>query len=391
MVSIHERAALPTRVERMDAARTLYGPEVEALVGWLGVQDPLADAWVAQMAELGPGEGWRMTTPALASGRVAPGAPQALRALVDQLWDVPRWVEPARLDRGGQPLLRSGVLGGMVLGLRSLVVGYAAPGGNKPLVLSGMLERQTARRLQETTKFVQAVSVPGGMARGADGFVITARVRLMHAQVRRLVRASGRWDDSAWGAPINQHDMIATILLFSTVLLEGLERLGVRVDPQEAEEAVHLWRYVGHIIGLDEELGPRDLAMALRQQDMIDATQGAPDDDARSLTRALLTPPPGVSPSPRRAAIIHGLFRVLNGDPLADALAVPQSPWADRIRALRPMISAVDGARAQTSLADRMARQLGALYWEQIVSITTGDQPVSFAPPQKLGAMLSER
>jgi hypothetical protein len=229
------------------------------------------------------------------------------------------------------------------------------------------------------------------MARGADGFVITARVRLMHAQVRRLVRASGRWDDSAWGAPINQHDMVATILLFSTVLLEGLERLGVRVDPQEAEEAVHLWRYVGHVIGLEEELGPRDLAMALLQQDMIDATQGAPDDDARSLTRALLTPPPGVSPSPRRAAIIHGLFRVLNGDPLADALAVPQSPWADRIRSLRPMISAVDGARAQTSLADRMARQLGALYWEQIVAITTGDQPASFAPPQKLGAMLSER
>jgi hypothetical protein len=35
--------------------------------------------------------------------------------------------------------LRPGLLGGLVLGLRSLVYGYAAPAGNKPLVFSGRL------------------------------------------------------------------------------------------------------------------------------------------------------------------------------------------------------------------------------------------------------------
>jgi hypothetical protein len=344
------------------------------------------------MAELPRERAWQLTDQAIATGRHDVDAPAELRLLTEQLWSLPGWLDPARAERGGAPLVRAGVLSGMVLGLRSIVLGYAAPGGNKPLVFSGQLERQAPRRLRETTRFVQAVSLPGGMARGQDGFVITARVRLMHAQVRRMIRASGRWDDAAWGAPINQHDMLATLLLFSVVLLDGLDRLGLVVPAHEAQDMIHLWRYVGHVIGVDPALGPHDLDVARAQQAFIEATQAPPDDDARRLTRALLTPPPEVTPSPKRAAFIHGLFRHLNGDLLADQLAVPPSPiWTRRLRAARPVVRALDGIRARLTLVDLVARQLGDLYWQPIVTRMTAADAPSFRPPAALLGLRTPR
>ena len=88
--------------------------------------------------------------------------------------------------------------------MRSLVLGYASPAGNKPLMLSGRLKEQALKRLNETARFVQAVCRPGGMRPLADGWQITVKVRLIHAQVRRMILKSGKWDEGAWGAPVNQ-------------------------------------------------------------------------------------------------------------------------------------------------------------------------------------------
>jgi hypothetical protein len=44
-------------------------------------------------------------------------------------------------------LLRTGFLGGIVLGFRSLVAGYCSPAGNKPLAFSGRLREAAPRRL----------------------------------------------------------------------------------------------------------------------------------------------------------------------------------------------------------------------------------------------------
>src|SRR5436190_2004130 len=82
---------------------------------------------------------------------------------------------------------RRGLLGGLVLGARSLIYGYASPAGNKPLVLSGRLREAAAPRLHETSKFVSAIVRPGGLRPGGEGWRISVRVRLMHAQVRRMI------------------------------------------------------------------------------------------------------------------------------------------------------------------------------------------------------------
>ncbi len=248
---------IPTRFSNLDASRARFGDRVDRLAPYFFRVDPLADAAVEALAKEAPGRAWALLDEALARGAgAASGAPEAVRALLAEAERVPPWVDWDALDQGGELLMRAGPFGGMVLGACSLVLGYASPAGNKPLVMSGRLTEQAARRLNETSRFVQAVCRPGGMRPGGDGFGITVKVRLVHAQVRRMILRSGRWDEARWGAPLNQHDMSATTLLFSLVVLDGLRTLGLEIAPGESERYMQLWRYVGWVIGSDRDLTP---------------------------------------------------------------------------------------------------------------------------------------
>src|ERR1019366_7251220 len=100
---------------------------------------------------------------------------------------------------------------------------------------------------------------------------------LIHAQVRRMIVKSGRWDFEAWGEPINQHDLVGTALLFSLVVLEGLRQLGAHIAPEEAQAYMHLWRYSSHLMGVDPELMPTSEAEARSVGDLLAATVGEPD------------------------------------------------------------------------------------------------------------------
>ena len=151
-------------------------------------------------------------------------------------------------------LLRHGLLSGLVLGFKSLVLGYCSPAGNKPLVFSGRLTADVNRRLAETARFVEAVSHPRGLRFGAPGFTTTVRVRLIHARIRHALRHAPSWKTAEWGTPINQYDMAGTVLLFSSVLLEGLRDLGASVSADEEDAVLHQWRAIGRLMGVEDEL-----------------------------------------------------------------------------------------------------------------------------------------
>jgi len=383
---------IPARFTDLHAARVRFGDRVERLAPYLYQVDPVADAAADALGTLPPGRGWAVLEEALDRGIDAVSdAPAALRALFAEVDRVPPWVDWAAIDQGGELLMRAGAVGGMVLGARSIVLGYASPGGNKPLVFSGRLKEQAAQRLNETSRFVQAVCRPGGMRRTSDGFKITVKVRLMHAGVRRMIQRSGRWDDARWGAPINQHDMAATTLLFSVVVVEGLRLFGLEVTAAESERYMQLWRYVGRVIGCDPELIPTGEIEARRLGELIAATQGAPDDDSRALTRALLHAGLDAAKTPRarrRARmerdLSQGLVRGLLGDAMADALAVPLTPWRHTVSLLRGFNVAAEQVRRRVPAAHRAAVEAGNRYWDRVVEIGLAGATAEFRLPERL-------
>ncbi len=384
-------APLSARVHQVDAARSQFGAGVDTLLAALDRLDPLADAAADALAHLPAGGHHHVDAALLGDTR---DAPPALRELLDSVAEFPRWVDWARVDRGCAVFLRAGFVGGLVLGLRSLPYGYAAPAGNKPLVFSGRLAERAPRRLAETARFVAAVSEPGGLYRRDAGYTITVKVRLMHAQVRRLLQQSGRWDSARWSAPINQHDMLATILLFSQVFLDGLRLLGLHVDRHEGDDFIHLWRVIGWLIGVDEVLLPDDEISARTASETIYLTQGPPDVDSRELVAALLNAPAQTARTPAqqrqarvRMHITRQLCRHLLGNPLADALEVPRERPALAAPILIGALVGLDRARARLPVLERYATRAGRRYWDAVIALGLGDQPADFAPPARLSRL----
>jgi hypothetical protein len=379
----------PRRVHQKAEAERRFGDLPQRLVPYLERADPAADRVVADLSQLSSEEQQALIGRALAGE--ASALPESLRSLVEGSKRVPPWLDWTRFERATEVFLRPGLLGGMALGLCSLVHGYAAPAGNKPLAFSGRLKDQASRRLAETSKFVSAVTARDGLRPGALGWQLVLRVRLMHAKVRRLLLESGRWSNEDYGHPINQHDMLATILLFSYVFVEAIRRLGVQVTPEEADDYQHLFRWVGELIGVEAELLPATHAEAARLASFIRLTQGPPDADSRALVAALLEAPLRAARTPkereraqRQVAVSTGLCRSLIGEELADALQLKRDfnrHWATGVRAA---LRVLETLRVNVPPLNGLVHALGDDYWRRTVARGLGGVPARYDLPDQL-------
>ncbi len=254
--------------------------------------DPAADALVQWMQAHGMALARTMFEQALAQGIAAVhGAPQPLRDFFAHVEQTPAWLDRERLGRGVQASYLSGLTGMRILRDLGLMAGYQAGAINKTLVMTGALEKGVARRIAETTKWRHDCAQPGGMDRFGDGFKNTIRVRMIHALVRRHVAASPKWDAAELGLPINQVDMQATYLGFSTVYLMGQRVMGVILRQQEAEDVMHLWRYIGWVMGVQDQwlcATEQDSRVALYQNLL---SQAPADESSQQLGRALMDEP----------------------------------------------------------------------------------------------------
>jgi hypothetical protein len=380
----------PTRFVHLEEARRRFGARVDRLGAFLDAGDPLADAAVEVLAGRSSEERERWVDQAL-TGEVA-SLPAELRALRATLSELPFWADLDRARRGGEVLLRTGFFGGLVLGFRSLVAGYCSPAGTKPLVFSGRLREAAPRRLSETGRFVSLVYRPGSLAPGAPGWVAAARVRLMHAQIRRLLRGSPRWDGPAWGAPINQVDMAGTTLLFSLVLVDGLRMLGFRIDREDCEDVLHLWRIGGWVLGVEPELLGATEPESRVLWELLEGTQAPPDADSAALAQALIEAPLHEARSSEERAraerflpVAYGIGRHLVGDRYADALGYPRTPWRFVAPALRTIISGTGRLVGRFPGVDRLALEAGLRYWKRTVEVGLGGEEARFELPGRVG------
>ncbi|CAD7925987.1 unnamed protein product [Amoebophrya sp. A120] len=67
-----------------------------------------------------------------------------------------------------------------------------------------------------------------------------------------------RWDREKFGDPINQAELIGTLLGCSALLLDGMEEMsfGAKIPKHQREGFLHLWRLVGFLFGIKEEWNP---------------------------------------------------------------------------------------------------------------------------------------
>lgn len=379
---------IPPRVHHAVEAQIRFPDLFERLLPALADSDPLADRAISDLRAFPASTAHRLIASALDGDR---SVPASLAELVDVSQKVPDWVDMSRIDRAGRVFFRAGIFGGLSLGMRSLVYGYAAPVGNKPLAFSGALEKKAQRRLAETGRFVTSVTEEGQMRPGGQGFRNTIHVRLMHAQVRGLALEDPRWNRAAWGLPINQHDMLATILLFSSVFLEGIRRFGVDVTTEEEEDYIALWCWVGVVMGVRADLLPRSATEAHRMGEFVRLTQGPPDADSRALVSALLKEPLRQARSPeelRRArkmvAAAEGICRALLDEDTARALGLRPTFSTGVIAPVHRTFDVLGKIRRRIPALDDWVQRAGARYWAWNVERGLRGGGAMFPLPTKL-------
>ncbi|MFD2026336.1 oxygenase MpaB family protein [Promicromonospora aerolata] len=344
-------SSVPERAVNLAAARDRHGVRVDAMLQALHEGDPLADTVIVEFDELGRSARAALQR-GLAEGRArVPDVPPGIDALLAQVEAVPGWFSPELLDDGDRTSLAVPPhWRGLAFAGGSLAHTYRSPAIARLLVGTGRLTSTAPRRLAETGLWNASAVLPGGLRRGAPGYVQTVQVRLLHARVRASAMAHG-WDADTWGVPINQADVARTWLDFTVVPFRFLEGVGYRLTADEQSRLYRYWWYVGHLLGLDEKffLGIEDHEQAGELLDLLDSTSAAPDENSRALVGALFdaatTNLAAVPQSPLNASGWRDLLNALAGryhGEAAPALGIEESP----VSAVLPLL-AVGEAKAR--------------------------------------------
>ena len=179
----------------------------------------------------------------------------------------------------------------LILLCKSLPTCYTCWRGAKVLYQTGRLKVHDgsldafSRRLMETAQFVVDMLTKDNFEQDGTAIVATQKVRLMHAVIRYFAQQHN-WDKETYGIPINQEDLVGTLLSFGVVIIDGLEQLGIMLTPEEREAYLHLWHVVGAMMGIDADLLSEDEAECRDLMNAILTQQSGPSKEGAELTDA---------------------------------------------------------------------------------------------------------
>jgi hypothetical protein len=266
--------------------------EYDELVAAVSEGDVLMDDYVTYMFSSNPKLAKRQFDQALQHGLDSvDDCPDALRRLFQDVERVPAWLDRQLLNDALAFIHSAGNDANHVLRDATLMGGYLLSGFNRALIMTGALNQDASKRMAETSKWWMDCTDYGGLERFGAGFKSTVHVRFIHALVRRNLAAKPEWETKQWGLPICQIDMAATNLAFGLVFLAGLRALGIFPTPHESRSVMHLWKYTGWLMGVEERwlVESERQGIVLLHRALL--TQSEPDWSSQALGQALSLEP----------------------------------------------------------------------------------------------------
>ncbi len=250
-----------------------------------------------------------------------------LKAFLDEQPPAPPWMDPDLVAAGQERFARWGSHVFTALYAASLPSAYACRRGVQVLGLTARLETDTKRRLNETAQFHLDVMEPGALDAGGRGYADVRHVRLMHAAVRWLIQNDPRVEwDPAWGTPINQEDLLETLLTFTEIVFEVFDRTGIVYSEEDADAYLHTWSLIGHYLGIREDLLPLTRSQTSVLMPIVRRRQFGPSKPGPVLMAALLEQGTRLAP-PGLRGLPASTVRYYVGDATADLLDVPKANW----------------------------------------------------------------
>ncbi len=247
-----------------------------------------------------------------------------------QTRQLPAYAEPFKLMIAADVFKQHGPKILLILLCRSLPLCYTCWRGAKVLYQTGRMRVHDGsldaftRRLMETAQFVVDMLTVNNFEHDGTAIVATQKVRLMHATIRHFAQQRN-WDKDTYGIPINQQDLVGTLLSFGVVIIDGLEKLGITLTPEERQAYLHLWHVVGAMMGIDADLLTEDEDACRSLMDAILNQQAGPSVEGTELTDAcieMMNEHLIIGPAQR---LTPYFVRFFIGDEYADMLNVAQA------------------------------------------------------------------
>lgn len=220
--------------------------------------DPQAEEAVRQACFCGdvPGISTLFKSFAAEGACIAADAPQPFHDFVIRTAALPTGIDLAQAERGAGVMLRNATLCALILLLKSLPAGYAAPRLSEVLNMTGNLQKRPYRRALGVLQMLVNISQPNAFEPGGPAIVTAQKLRLLHAGIRHVVGQHMPVFATRWGTPVSQLDMAFTIMTFSVHVIDGMKALGVHWPDADEEDFFHFWHMYGVLQGVRPEWMP---------------------------------------------------------------------------------------------------------------------------------------
>ena len=325
-----------------EKARAL-NPELAAkYVEHTTVGDPEADDVVDALASFDQREAHRFIQAGMEQdSKALADAPLALREFFERIETPPPWFDPDSVHAGCRAFHEYSDL--FIPAFFVVTLQNAATLISKAFYMTGRVKTTHGlRRIRQNTRHFIEIMLPGALERHGEGWKLSVRIRLVHAQVRRLLRATGNWDEAEFGVPLSAAHMALSSANFSATMLWQAERLGARPGAEPRASFMQIWRYASWLIGSPEPLlfeGDESRTAELHR--IATACEPPPGDESAVIANALVNAVPQVAgvvdPVEQRKMALH-VFRVsraLLGNEVADRLRFPRQRTAGLLAWLR--------------------------------------------------------
>lgn len=203
---------------------------------------------------------------------------------------------------------------------------YAASRGSKVLVQNKNMVNNPRKRLFETSTFVKNVMDKNNFDNNNNGVFSCLELRFIHSLIRRNINEIDLGE-----IPINQEDMLGTIIAFSEVCLNGLENLGMNFDEKEADSFIMSWTYMGHMIGINKEILPQNRSDSQRLRKFISDRNHEFSNDGITLMQELRRFQKKSLPIPGIHLVLDELTSKMTHEKVSKALDLKSSKFAKRI------------------------------------------------------------
>ncbi|KAA3634021.1 MAG: DUF2236 domain-containing protein [Bacteroidetes bacterium] len=261
-------------------------------------------------------------------GKLPDDLPPKVKEYFEKTEHLPDWADWDLIKFGQENYIRHGLPIAMLLFYKSLPECYTGAKGAQVLLSTTRLNDHSknlevfSRRMSETGLFIFDAMMPGGLNPGGKGIRTAQKVRLIHASMRYFLKKRG-WDTEKFDDPINQEDMAGTLMSFSSLILLGLEQIGIKLDTTEREAYIHCWRVIGHVMGVHPDLIPNNADDAISLGMAIINHQKAPSKAGHRLANALLNFCDKKAPPFIKEDFHTAMMRLLMGEDLSAMLEIP--------------------------------------------------------------------